>query len=256
LSRAGGIGEVDTQTINSFVRNPSNLSATLASSNTVLLSWTPPGFGQTQIAAFNIYRSIAGAAFSQPPYATVSVSGTTLPLPNPSTFTDTKVGCATYSYFVTTVLTDGRESVPSNTGGPISAPCIFVGFLSPLSTAGTVSSPTFSGAVNQGSAVPLKWEILNASGNAIGDLSTLKLMQACPTTGGSVPPASSTVPPCVLLYSPTTGAKGSSTFRFSSPQFIFNWDTKSTIGSVAGYSTVEVTLSDGSPVKATTIQFQ
>jgi hypothetical protein len=62
-------------------------------------------------------------------------------------------------------------------------------------------------------------------------------------------PASSTLPP-------TSGAKGNSTFRFSSPQFIFNWDTTSTIGSVAGYFTVEVTLSDGSAVKATTIQFK
>jgi hypothetical protein len=58
-----------------------------------------------------------------------------------------------------------------------------------------------------------------------------------------------------LLYSPTAGAKGNSTFRFSSPQFIFNWDTASTIGSVAGYFTIELTLSDGSTVKTTTIQF-
>jgi hypothetical protein len=135
-------------------------------------------------------------------------------------------------------------------------PCIFAGFLSPLTTAGTITAPSFSGTVNQGSAVPLKWELLDANGNPIGDLSTLKLMQACPTTGSTVPPASSTVPPCVLLYSPTAGAKGNSTFRFSSPQFIFNWDTTSTIGSVAGYFTVEVTLSDGSAVKATTIQFK
>jgi hypothetical protein len=142
------------------------------------------------------------------------------------------------------VLTDGRESVPSNTAEPISVPCTFVGFLSPLSTAGTIAAPSFSGAVKQGSAVPIKWELLDSNGNPIGDLTTLKLMQACPTTGA-----------CVLLYSPTAGAKGSSTFRFSSPQFIFNWDTNSTIGSVAGYFTVDVTLSDGSAVKATTIQF-
>ena len=97
---------------------------------------------------------------------------------------------------------------------------------------------------------------LDANGNPISDVSTLKLMQACPTTGRTVPPASSTTPPCILLYSPTSGAKGNSTFRFSSPQFIFNWDTTSTIGSIAGYFTVELTLSDGSAVKATTIQFK
>jgi fibronectin type 3 domain-containing protein len=83
------------------------------------LIWAAPGFGQSKIAAFNIYRSVDGAAFSQPPYATVAVSGTP-PLPNQS-FNDTKVSCGhTYSYFVTTVLTDGRESVPSKTAGPVS----------------------------------------------------------------------------------------------------------------------------------------
>ena len=87
---------------------------------------------------------------------------------------------------------------------------------SPLSTAGTITALSFSGSVNQGSAVPLKWEILDANGNPISDLSTLQPMQACPTTGRTVPPASSSVPPCVLLYSPTIGAKGNSTFRFSS----------------------------------------
>ena len=121
VNRLSGRVEVNTQTINSFVRNPPSLSATLIATNNLLLSWTPPGFGQSQIAAFNIYRSVNGAAFSKPPYATVPVVGTIPPpLPNQS-FTDTKVSCGnTYSYFVTTVLTDGRESVPSKTAGPIS----------------------------------------------------------------------------------------------------------------------------------------
>ena len=216
--------------------------------------FTAPTFGQSQIASFNIYRSVNNSAPVL--YAKVPVAaGTPLPLPS-FTYTDQKVACATYTYFVTTLLTDGRESVPSNTSAPISVPCVFVGFLSPMNTAGTITAPSFSGSVNRGSAVPLKWEILDANGNPIGDLSTLKLMQACPTTSSTAPPASSGVPPCVLLYSPTTGAKGNSTFRFSSPQFIFNWDTSSTIGSVAGYFTVELTLSDGSAIKTTTIQFK
>jgi hypothetical protein len=127
----------------------------------------------------------------------------------------------------------------------------FIGFLSPLTTAGTVVAPTFSGTVNQGSAVPLKWELLDSSG-VISSLSTVTSIIACPNSGRTGPPGA----PCVLLYSPTTGAKGNSTFRFSSPQFIFNWDTSSTIGSVAGFFTVEVQLNDGSAVKATTIQFK
>jgi hypothetical protein len=252
----GGVGsEINTQTANSVVR-PSKITSnpTLTSSNYVQFQFTAPTFGQSQIASFNIYRSVNNAAPVL--YANVPVvAGTPLPL-QPFIYTDQKVACATYTYFVITVLSDGRQSIPSNTSAPISVPCIFVGFLSPMSTAGTISAPTFSGQVNQGSAVPLKWEILDSNGNPIGDLSTLKLMQACPITGSTVPPASSTVPPCVLLYSPTSGAKGNSTFRFSSPQFIFNWDTTSTIGSVTGYFTVELTLNDGSATKATTIKFK
>jgi len=128
----------------------------------------------------------------------------------------------------------------------------FLGFLSPLGTAGTVAAPTFSGSVNRGSAVPLKWELLGSSGNVISDPGSLVSIVACPSSGPTATPGA----PCVLLYSPTTGAKGNSTFRFSSPQFIFNWDTSSTIGSVAGFFTVEVQLNDGSPAKATTIQFK
>jgi hypothetical protein len=255
--RTGRGAEADVPALNSTVRNPTNASASLTQSNTVELSFTPPGILQSLIAYFNVYRTTTNPpVFSKPAYATVPVAGMPVPFPDTLNFTDTHISCGVaYSYFVTTVLSDGRESVQSNTAGPISVPCTFVGFLSPLSTAGTITAPTFSGMNNQGSAVPLKWEILDANGNPIGDLSTLKLLQACPTTGSTVPPALSSIPPCVLLYSPTTGAKGNSTFRFSSPQFIFNWDTSSTIGSVAGYFTVELTLNDGSVVKATTIQF-
>jgi hypothetical protein len=266
LPKAGGVGDFSLKDASSSVRVPTAVSATLTPANTVQVSFTPPGFLQSLITGFNVYRSKNGGPFSQlPPNPTVPVpAGTPLPLTT-FMFTDTTAACGTFTYFVTTVITDTtgitgtigtRESVPSKTAVPISVPCPFVGFLSPLSTAGTITAPTFSGTVNQGSAVPLKWEILEANGMPIGDLSTLQLMQACPTTGRLVPPPSSTIPPCVLLYSPTTGAKGNSTFRFSNPQFIFNWDTKSTIGIVAGYFTVEVTLSDGSAVKATTIQFQ
>jgi len=245
---------VNVQTINSYVRNPTNATATLTASNTVQLNFTPPGFGQSQIAAFNIYRSANGTTPSKPVYTTVTVTGTPLPLPNPFTFTDTQVSCATYSYFVTTVLSDGRESAPSNTAGPVSVPCNFVGFLSPLSTASQVPAPpTFSGPRKLGNALPIKWELVDANGNPIGDLSTLKSAQACQTTGSTVPPASSAT--CVLIYSPTTGAKGSTTFRFSSPSFIINWDTGSLSGLAAGYWTVEVQLSDGR-IEWTTVQFQ
>ncbi len=74
--------------------------------------------------------------------------------------------------------------------------------------------------------------------------------------------ASSTRPECsgqalgttTLLYSPTTGAKGGSTFRYDSGthQFIFNWDTGYMPG--PGCYELELQLNDGSPIKATVEQ--
>jgi hypothetical protein len=210
----------------------------------VLLNWTGPIFGQ--LNNYNIYRGVNGAT----PTLYDTVSGN----PLKTTYTDQKAGCATFTYFITDVLVDGRESIPTNSVS-ISVPCTFVGFLSPLNTAGTLSAPTFSGVVNQTSAVPIKWELLDFNGNPIGDLSTVSLLSACPTTGKTSPPSGVG---CVPLYSPTTGAKGNSTFRFSSPQFIFNWDTISSVGPVpaGAFFTIELQLNDGSAIKASNIQFK
>ena len=50
--------------------------------------------------------------------------------------------------------------------------------------------------------------------------------------------------PVATLYSPTSGAKGNSTFRISSSnnQFIFNWDTKPF---TAGCYVLELDLDSG-----------
>jgi hypothetical protein len=184
---------------------------------------------------FNCLDAISGIAAC----VGINASGTNFNTSTPGThsFTVTATDVAGNQAQVTSTYTVGYN---------------FIGFLSPLSPAGTVTAPSFSGAVNQGSAVPLKWELLDSSGNVISNLSSVVSIVACPSSGPTAAPGA----PCALLYSPTTGAKGNSTFRFSSPQFIFNWDTSSTIGSVAGYFTVEVQLIDGSTAKATTIQFK
>jgi len=238
--------DIDFKTASNTVPPPTDAVAALTPSNTVQVSFTPPAFPQSLMDHFNVYRKTNDGPFTKSAYGSVSVAGMPLPLPNRLTFTDSNVGCATYSYFVTTVFSDGRESVPSNTAGPITVPCMFNGFLSPLSTASKAPAPpTFSGSRNLGNALPIKWELVDASGNPVGDLTTLKLMQACPTTGSTVPPASSTIPPCVLIFSPTTGGEGSTTFRYSAPNFIINWDTGSLSGLAPGFWTIELELSDG-----------
>ena len=253
--RAGGVGDFSFHDASAFVRNPTGATAAVTPANTVNVSFTPPGFGQSLIDHFNVYRSsVNPPQFSPPAYGSVSVTGMTLPLSNQLTFPDTKVSCgATYSYFVTTVLSDGRESVPSNTTRPpVSVNCAFVGFLSPMSTASQAPAPpTFSGARNLGNAVPIKWALQDGSGNPISDLTTLKLMQACSTTGPTSLPSAT----CVLIYSPLKGGEGSTTFRFSSPDFIINYDTGSSSNLTTGYWTIELELSDGR-TEWTNIKFQ
>jgi hypothetical protein len=123
----------------------------------------------------------------------------------------------------------------------------FTGFISPLATAGTYSSPTFSGSFNLTRGVPIKWQLQDASGTYLSDLSTTRLLQAVANVGCPGTPGTQTI----LLYSPTTGAKGGSTFRSGSNQFIFNWDTSS--GTAPGCYTLVLQLADGSQ-RATIVQ--
>ena len=250
---SGGVGEITPQIANSVVRPPTKLSASLTASDFVSLSWTAPTFGQSLISSFRVYRSENGGAFPRTAYTTVPQNAP-LPLSNFS-YTDQQVGCETYSYLVTTVLTDGRESVPSNSTSAIAVPCIFIGFLSPLTTAGTVTAPSFSpGNFSAGKAVNVPWKLTTVGGIPITNLKTLSSIKACPNSNGpnGAPPANAV---CVTLFSGGTPA-GNSTFSFSNSQFIFKWDTASTIGSATGYYTIELQLSDGSAFRATTIKLK
>jgi hypothetical protein len=108
LTRGGGIGneEISFPTANSVVRPPRSLTATVTPSpRNIQLNWTVPSFGQ--IKSYKIYRGVDAVPVA-PPYA--SVSGN----PPVTSFLDTGVRCGpVYTYFVTAVLADGRESVPS-----------------------------------------------------------------------------------------------------------------------------------------------
>ena len=126
----------------------------------------------------------------------------------------------------------------------------FTGFISPLSVAGTFSSPSDSGATNLGSAVPIKWQLRDGNGNYVSSLSSLNSMQAIFNSACAGAPTGQVY----VLYAPTLGATGNSTFRYdtSNNQFIFNWDTS--VVSPSGCYTIVVQLSEQSPLKATTIQ--
>src|SRR5262249_7820206 len=123
---------------------------------------------------------------------------------------------------------------------------------SPMATAGTLAAPSFSGNVNFGSATPIKWTLQDASGNFLTDVSTTQLLQAVAYTGGAC--SGQATGAATVLYTPTTGAKGNSTFRNSNGQFIFNWDT----GTVPGPNCYELELqfNDGSAVRTTIEKLQ
>ena len=124
----------------------------------------------------------------------------------------------------------------------------FTGFLSPLKTAGTLASPTNSGSQNFGSAIPIKWQLQDASGAYVGDLATTTSLVAYPNKACAGPPPAGSSP--IVLYMPTSGATGGSTFRYGSNAFIFNWDTSS--GVTKGCFDIVLTLDDGT-VKVTLV---
>ena len=112
LTVGTGVGDLNFQTANSFVRSPRNLTGSPTTPpRYIQLNWVAPTFGQ--IGSYNIYRSTNGATA----VLISSVAGTSL------TFTDTNVTCGpTYSFFVTAVLANTnppQESVPSNTTSAI-----------------------------------------------------------------------------------------------------------------------------------------
>jgi hypothetical protein len=133
----------------------------------------------------------------------------------------------------------------------VQATYAFTGFLTPLQLAGTLAAPSYSGKQTFGSGVPVKWQLNDASGDFVGDLGTATWLRAYSNNSSQCKGAPAAGAAFILLYSPTSGAKGSSTFRYGSNQYNFNWDTGST--AVKGCYTLALQLSDGSVARATNI---
>jgi hypothetical protein len=163
-------------------------------------------------------------------------------------------GLAAGSHALTAAYGGDAGHAPSTSAGltvTVRAAYAFTGFLTPLGTAGTPSSPTSSGSQKYGSAIPIKWQLRDGSGALVSSLSSARLLEAWtnPACAGP-PPAGSTR---LVLYSPTNGATGGSTFRFGTDTFIFNWDTSS--GVAKGCYNVVLSLDDGTQ-KATIVKLQ
>jgi fibronectin type 3 domain-containing protein len=105
-----GNGEITREAANSIVRPPRKVTATPSDTrlaHSVTLNWNPPVFGQ--IVSYNIYRGANGTT------PTLYFSTSSSQTPAATSYTDATVtDCTTYTYFVTSLLGDGRESVASN----------------------------------------------------------------------------------------------------------------------------------------------
>jgi hypothetical protein len=132
----------------------------------------------------------------------------------------------------------------------------FTGFLSPLATAGTLTAPSNSGSGTFTKGVPIKWQLKDSSGNYLTSLSTTQTLQATYYVGG-VCTAGQATGTTFMLYQPTSGAAGGSTFRYDSSnnQFLFNWSTKQVTTGPGCYEII-LQLNDGSAPKATRINLQ
>ena len=156
---------------------------------------------------------------------------------------------------ITVTVTDAQGGSTSDSFGLTVVPItyVFTGFFSPLVTAGTLQTPSISGLFNYGKAIPIKWA-LTLGGVVVSDLTSLMGFQAVPGTWNGTSCTPNGGPP-ILLLDPVTGRPtGNSEYRFSSGQFVFNWDTSAT-NRLLCYN-LALTLRDGSAPRVTTIRFR
>ena len=223
--------------------NPSSATASLtvakaATVSTAYAATAPNPSTVNEVVTFT--ATVAGPAGTATPTGTV-------------TFKDgaTTLGSAALSagsaIYTTSTLTVGSHSITAqyvpdavaafNLVGSTSpalaqtvqATYAFTGFLTPLQPAGTFAAPSYSGTQTFGSGVPVSRQAGDASGNFVGNLGTATWLRAYANSSAQCKGAPAAGAAYTVLYSPTTGAKGNSTFRYGSNQYNFNWDTGSTV---------------------------
>ena len=111
----------------------------------------------------------------------------------------------------------------------IPQPFTFVGFLRP------VDNPPIINEAKAGKTIPVKWQLSDASGNFVSDLSSFVSLLSAPMACDASPSS---------IVAEQLSSPGSTVFRYDSTtnQFIFNWQTAS---SWQGCRLLQLTLSDG-----------
>jgi hypothetical protein len=238
--------------------SPAVVTVNKASTSTTLTASSNPSLLAKAVTLTALVAAVAPGAGLPTGTVTFKDGATTL-----GTVALANVGGTATATFTTSSLSAGSHPITATYGGEAnflpstSAPLtqvvsyVFSGFQTPLTTAGTFQSPTFSGSWSFSRVLPIKWQLTNGNGANITDLSSANPLSA--TFAGATCPGTPNGT-TVLLYSPTAGAAGGSTFRSGSSGFIFNWDA--TKNATRGCWWIRLKLSDGSPEKVTTALLQ
>ena len=232
-----------TTTITIDTPDPSNVGQTVTVSVTVAAA--PPGSGTPSGTV-----SISDGSVSC--VATLAGGSGSCPLTFPSVGART----LTATYAGDPAFTGSSDTEPHQVSVPFSY--TFIGYLSPLATAGTMTAPSSSSQANLGSAVPIKWQLKNGVVyvTGLGAITSLQAIRNGSTCPGPKPPLG----PTIQLYSPASGTPGGSTFKYDtgSNTYQFNWDTSKGTPAppTAGCYWLVLQLDDGGPARVTTIKLK
>ncbi len=223
-------GDTAGITVTCSATNNAGLSS--AASLTIKIDSTPPVITIASPASNGNYLLNAGVASNYGcTDATSGLATCSGPVSNGSNFSTSTASSNPQTFSVTATDNAGNTATLNNS--------YFVRF-------SFVLTPPKSPA-NLGSAVPLIWQLQDARGAIISDMTSLVTLASKfngqPVNGSCVP---SLIGTAATLYSPATGATGGSNFRFVNPNFQFNWDTSTANATGKGCYTVVFQLKDDS----------
>ncbi len=173
---------------------------------TPILTWSPNPLGPITYGT-----TLAGllTASSGPVPGSFTYAAGATPVTNSTVL---NVNTVPYTLTATFTPTDTTNYVSGGTvTNSLKVQYAFGGFLQPIANLPVVN------AANGGQTIPVKWQLTDASGNLISDLSSFtSLLQG---------PVACDVAPASIVVDDPTATTGATVFRFDGTQFIYNWQT-------------------------------
>jgi hypothetical protein len=196
---------------------PVDQSFTVAKANQ-MITWSNPAaisYG-TPLSGTQLNATVAGVAGGSAPGAlTYSPSSGTVLLAGTQTLTVSAAATANYNAATMPVSLVVNPFYVSS------------GFLQPIS---------LNRAFKQGSTVPIKWQLHDASGNMVNSLSAITSLTVTGPSG------------MITLYPGNNNSSGATVLHNDGSQYVYNWQTK---GFALGIYTISATLADGSSISQT-----